>query len=85
MGACLGQYGTLRQKWGGAICLNIQCVVCIHPLPCSSQSLTHKVDSLEERRLAKRVLSEINDAFVDTKPRGIEATCIVVVTGDDLV
>ena len=27
----------------------------------------------------------ISDVYFDTKPRGIEATCIVVVTGDDLV
>ena len=30
------------------------------------------------------VLREISDVFVDTKPRGIEATCIIVETGDDL-
>ena len=32
-------HATLRQNWGGGICLNIQLVLCICPLPHSSQSL----------------------------------------------
>ena len=32
----------------------------------------------------KYVLWEISDAVVDTKPRGIEATCIIVLTVNDL-
>ena len=49
-----------------------------------------EVDSqgfLEERHacsFSECALREISDAFVDTKLRGIEATCIIVVTEDDL-
>ena len=35
-------------------------------------------------RFAEHVLWEIIDAFVDTKLRGIEATCNIMVTGDNL-
>ena len=31
---------------------------------------------------AKRILREVRDACVDTKPRGTEATCIVTLSGD---
>ena len=31
------------------------------------------------------VLGKTSDGFVDTKPRGIEANCIIVVTVNDLV
>ena len=31
---------------------------------------------------AKRILREVRDACVDTKPRGTEATCIVSLSGD---
>ena len=45
---------TLRQKWGGDVCSNIQFVSCIHPLPPFVTILnTHEVDSqgfLEDRQ-----------------------------------
>ena len=31
---------------------------------------------------AKRILREVRDACVDTKPRGTEATCIISLSGD---
>ena len=34
---------------------------------------------------SEHVIQKISDTCVDAKPRGIEATCIVVVTGDNLV
>ena len=63
--------------WGGV-------VLHIRPLPHSPQSLkliirarsTVYIGFLEERHAASL------NVHVDTRPRGIEATCIIVVTGD---
>ena len=63
-------------------------VLCICPLPRSSQSLIHKRSTigafLNNGSFTERVLWDISNAFVDTKPRGIKATCIILVTCDNL-
>ena len=50
--------------------------ICLMHIPLPS---IWKNDSFSEY-----VLWEISDGFDDTKPRGIEATCIIVVTVNDL-
>ena len=56
------------------------------PLPHSSKSLIHMRLTVgafwKNSSFSEHVLREITGAFVDTEPRGIEATSIIVVTGD---
>ena len=72
---------TLKQKWGGGVCLNIHFVSCIRPSCCSSHTcsaiVTITTAFWKNVSFDERVLQEISCACVDTKPRGIEATCIV--------
>ena len=63
--------------------MNVQFVPCIHLLPRFLQSLRLTVRAFwKNRSFAECVLREISSAFVDTKLRGIEATCIVIVIRD---
>ena len=71
---------TLRQKWGGGVCSSIPFVLYMHLPP----SLVKGRQSGRMAASLKCVLWEISDAVVDTKLRGIEATCIVVLTVNDL-
>ena len=61
---------------------------CICPLHRSSQSLICARSTIgfsgRMTTFAERLLWEISDAFVDAELRGIEVTCIVVATGDNL-
>ena len=77
----------LRQKWRGGICSNIHFFFCLYicPLSHSSQSLI-RMRSTIEAFLKNNCFAECvlwSGSFVDTKLRGIEATCLVMVTGDD--
>ena len=84
---------SLRQKWGGGICSNIQFVLCIHPSLRSSQSLICARSTIKMTAVAfwknssfdERLLQEINGTCVHAKPRGIEAICIVSSDRDDKV
>ena len=61
---------------------------CICPLHRSSQSLICARSTIgfsgRTTTFAERLLWEISDAFVDAELRGIEVTCIVMATGDNL-
>ena len=74
----------LSLKWGGSIYSNTQLVSTIRPTPLS-HNVTHKVDNHNDRQhvVALRrttvlgcVLQEFNGIYVDSKLRGIEASCI---------
>ena len=77
---------TLRQKWEGrGVCLNIQFISCIHPLPLFLLSLMQVRLTItmigaafwKNSSFNYCLLREISGGCVDTKPRGIKATCII--------
>ena len=81
---------TLRQKWGGDVQRDIQfCLMHMSPLTFLKIFITWEleVDSWafwKNSSFTEHVPWEITDAFVETNSRGIKATCIIVVTGDNL-
>ena len=64
-------------KVGRGIYSIFSCVYVPSPVPCNTTIRAFWKNSSS----TKHVLHEICNTFVDTKPRGIKATCIVVVKG----
>ena len=63
-------------KLGRGICLNINFVSCRCPSHHSSHNCNDYRSFLDERQRRWTCTQEISGACVETKPRGIEATCI---------
>ena len=65
---------TLRQKWGGGILILFRA----YASPAVPHTIvTTAVTLWMNGSFNERVLQEISGACVETKPRGIEVTCIV--------
>ena len=69
---------TLKQKWGGGICSNIQFVSCIRPSLCSLQSSIRARSTIKTTAAAFRK----NGSFDERVLQEIRCACIDIVSGD---
>ena len=81
---------TLRQKWGGGICSNIQFISCIYPSPFLTILSMPKVDNHDN--CCKKTAASLNvhcgqsaSLVLQQRQEALKQLALSVVTGDDTV